>query len=186
MLYFIAILLQLRKYSEAAYFVHSPYFYRGTTGEFKQNGIVMFNRYAQSLDDFRNNRLQLRRVSLTGDLIKARATRTDVRFENIRETDLILHYITQLRSDRYDWFPRTSVYGGRGSGVEFFQRLISAGYFEKVKSLFGVNKVDELKELVGQRIERDNADRGNYSGLWDYNNVPIKSVIDPQQIATTR
>ena len=99
MLYFIAILLKLGKYSEAAYFVNSPYFYRGTTGEFKQNGIFMFNRYAQSLDEFRNNRLKLGRVNITADLIKARATRTDIRFENIREADVVLHYPIQSGRD---------------------------------------------------------------------------------------
>ena len=187
MLYFIAILLQLKRYSEAAFFVNSTYFYRDTTAELKQNGIVIFNRYAQSIDEYRNNRLKLGRVNVTADLIKARATRTDVRFENIREADLILHYLTQLRADRFTWFPRTSVYAARGSGVEFFQRLVSRTYFEKVKPLFDVKTVDELKTLVEGCIARDRADQGHYGpDLWNYNMMPIEHVLDPGNIAATR
>jgi hypothetical protein len=186
MLYFIAALLHLKKYREAAYFVNSTYFYRSTTGEFKQNDIVIFNRYMQSLDEFRNNRLKLARVSVTADLIKARATRTDVRFENVREADSVLHHLVRLRADRYGWFPRTSIYGARGSGVEFFQRLVSQSYFEKVKPLFDVKTVGELKELVGQCIAREGADRGNYTRPWEYNVVPIEYVIDTEKIATSR
>jgi hypothetical protein len=186
MLYFIAGLMKMKRYSEAAHFVNSPYFYRNTAGELKQNGIVMFNRYAQSLDEFRNNRLKLARVSVTADLIKARATRADIRFENVREMDLVLHYLTQLRADRFNWFPRTSIYGGRGAGIEFFQRLISRSYFERVKSLFDVETVEQLKEVITKCIERDRADHQNYAGLLDYNLVPIEYVINPDKIATTR
>src|SRR5258708_36529262 len=80
MLNFMAVLLRLKRYQEAGFFIQSRYFYRNTTNDFRQNGIEMFNRYVQSLDEFRNNRLGLQRVSVTADLIKARATRKDLSF----------------------------------------------------------------------------------------------------------
>jgi hypothetical protein len=122
---FMAALLQLKKYHEAGFFLHSQYFYRNSTNELKQNGIEMFNRPVRSLDAFRNNRLGLHRVNVTADFIKARATRKDLSFGDIRETDLVLHYVTELRGGRFGWFPRTSAYGGRGSGIELFDRMVS-------------------------------------------------------------
>jgi hypothetical protein len=183
---FITILLQMKKYPEAAYFIHSKYFYRNTTGELRQSGFEIFNRHVRSLDEFRNNRLGLRRVSVTADLIKARATHKDVHFEDSRQTDLLLHYVSQLRGERFQWFPRTSVYGGRGSGIEIFERMISERHFQKIKALLDVDTVDELKTLIAQCVARSNADQRSYSGLWDYDVRPIENVIDVQSIATIR
>src|ERR1039457_6624908 len=64
MLSFMAILLQLKRYQEAGFFLHAKYFYRNTTGELKQNGIEIFNRHVRSLDELRNDRQGLRRVSV--------------------------------------------------------------------------------------------------------------------------
>ena len=183
---FITILLQMKKYPEAAYFIHSKYFYRNTTGELRQSGFEMFNRHVRSLDELRNNRLGLRRVSVTADLIKARATHKEVHFEDIRQTDLLLHYVSQLRGERFQWFPRTSVYGGRGSGIELFERMVSQRHFQRVKALLDVETVDELKALIEQCIARRKAESGSYSGLWDFDVRPIENVINVQKIATTR
>ncbi len=145
----------------------------------------MFNRYIRSIDEFRNNRLNLRRVSVTADLIKSRATHKECRFDDMREADLLLHYLTQLHADRFDWFPRTSVYSGRGSGVELFERLVSQRHFEKVKPLLGVGTVEELKALVEACMARNNNERVNHSSLWDYNILPIENVLNPLTLATT-
>jgi hypothetical protein len=186
MLSFISILLRLKKYAEAAYFIHAPYFFRNDTCELMEKGIEIFNRHCRSLDEFRNNRLGLRRVSVTADLIKARATHQDVRFEAIHDTDLILHVVLQLRGGRFEWFPRTSAYGGRFSKIEFFSRLVSRNHFEKVKALFEVKTVEEFKALVEQCVARNNADTQNYSGLWDFNIPRLENIIDVPNIATTR
>jgi hypothetical protein len=183
MLSFIAVLLRLRRYQEAGFFAHSRYFYRNTTNDFRQSGIEIFNRYVRSLDEFRNNRLALQRVSVTADLIKARATRKDLSFADIREADLVLHYVTALRGGRFEWFPRTSAYGVRGSGIELFDRMVSSRHFEKIKALFGVNAVDELKALINQYVERNKNEQYEHSSMWDYNVRPLENVIDPQQIA---
>jgi hypothetical protein len=185
MLSFMATLLQLRKYQEAGFFLHAQYFYRNDTCDLKQNGIEMFNRHVQSLDEFRNNRLGLRRVSVTADLIKARATRKDLSFGEIRETDLVIHYVTELRGGRFGWFPRTSVYGGRGSGIELFERMVSRRHFDKIKSILGVDTVDELSALVDQHVTQNSGNQRGFSSMFDYDIRPLEKVIDRQTIATT-
>ena len=182
----MAVLLQLKKYQEAGFFLHSQYFYRNTTDELKQSGIEMFNRHVRSLDEFRNNRLGLRRVSMTADLIKARATRKDLSFGEIRETDLVLHCVTELCGGRFGWFPRTSVYGGRGSGIELFDRMVSRRHFDKIKVLFSVNTVDELKALIGQYVAQNSDARRGFGGMWEYDIMPVENVINLGKIATTQ
>lgn len=186
MLSFITVLLRLGRYSQAAYFIYAVFFFRSDTGIMKQAGIGMFNRYVRSLDEFRNNRLGLRRLTVTADLIKARATHKEVSFEDLRRTDLVLHYVTQLRGDRFGWFPRTSAFGGRGSGIDIFERMISERHFQKVKALFDVDTVDQLRTLVEQCVERSKTDQTPYSGHWDYDIRPVENVIDIQKIATLR
>lgn len=113
-----------------------------------------------------------------------------VGFEHIRAlqhcTLLILHVVLRLQGERFEWFPRTSVYGGRFSKIELFSRLTSMNHFEKVKPLFEVKAVEEFKALVEQCVARNNANTQNYSGLWDYNIPRLESIFDVQNIATTR
>jgi hypothetical protein len=183
MLGFIAALLRLRRYHEAGFFIQSRYFYRSDTNDLRQNGIEIFNRYVRSLDEFRNNRLGLQRASVTADLIKARATRKDLSFGDIREADLILHYITALRGGRFEWFPRSSAYGGRGSRIELFDRMVSGRHFEKIKAIFGVNEVSELKALISQYLERNKNDQYGHSSIWNYDIRPLENVLDPESVA---
>jgi hypothetical protein len=186
MLSFITVLFRLRRYPDAAHFIHTPYFFRNDTCELKEGGVEMFNRYARSLEEFRNNRLGIQRVSVSADLIKSRATHKEARFDGIYDADLILHFILQLRGGRFDWFPRTSAYGGRFSKIEFFSRLVSRNHFEKVKVLFEVQTVEEFKALVEQCVARNNADHQNYSGLWNFSIPRLENIIDVQNIAATR
>jgi hypothetical protein len=75
---------------------------------------------------------------------------------------------------------------GRGSGVELFNRLVSRRHFEKVKPIFNVKAVDELKALIEECVARNNADQRNYSSsLWDYDIRPLENVLNVQKIATT-
>jgi hypothetical protein len=151
-----------------------------------EKGIEILNRYCGSLDEIRNNRLGLRRVSVSADTIRARATHREVPFDVIRDTDLILHVLLQLRGERYEWFPRTSVYGGRFSKIDFFSRLVSRSYFEKVKALFEIQTVEELRTLIELCVARNNANQLNYSIPWEYNIPRVENMIEVQRVATSR
>lgn len=186
-LYLIAILIKLKKYDALAYFVNSQYFYRcPDSSELIYNGIEIFNHYLPSLDEIRNKRLELRRVSVTADLIKSRATRKDVDFKDVIQADLVAFYTTELRGGHFRWFPRTSVYNARwGSGVELFDRLVSKQHFEKIKNLFGVKTIDELKGMITKYIERSQEEeRQGYrrSRSWDYEIQPLEKVIDRDKL----
>ena len=184
---FIAILLQLKKYKEIAHFVNSQYFYRHPSSSvLTYNGIEIFDLYPRSLDEIRNKRLNLRRVSLTADLVKEHSIRKDINFDEIKQADLVLYYVTELRGNRFGWFPRTSVYNSRGGGVELFDKMISLQHFEKVKGLFDVQNIEQLKKLVAEYVEKNKDQQRRYSGLWDYDIRPLENVIDTSKIGTVR
>jgi hypothetical protein len=178
---FVAILLQLKKYKEVSHFINSQFFYRHpNSNELVYMGIEIFDTYPRSLDEIRNNRLNLRRVSLTADLIKAHSTRSDISFEDIKQADLILYYITELHGGRFSWFPRTSVYNSHGKTVELFERMVSLQYFEKIKGLFDVQNIQQLKKLITDYIEKNKVQQRGHS--WDYEILPLENVIDQARI----
>lgn len=183
MLYFVAILLQLKRYKEIAHFVNSQYFYHHPDhNELIYDSVEIFNSYLYSLDEIRNKRLNLCRVSVTADLIKARATCKDISFEEIIQADLVLYYITELYRDRA-WFPRTSIYNSRGRGVELFEKMVSAQHFEKIKELFNVENIGQLKKMIAEYVERN---KDQQRGYWDRSIVLLENVIDTDKIGIVK
>lgn len=182
---FVAILLQLKKYKEVSHFINSQYFYRHPNySELTHNGIEIFNTHPRSLDETRNKRLDLHRVSLTADLIKAHSTRSDISFDEIKQADLVLYYVTKLHGGLFSWFPRTSVYNSRGSAVELFERMVSLQYFEKIKGLFDIQNIEQLKKMIAEYIEKNKERQRGHS--WDYEILPLENVIDPNKIGTVK
>ena len=182
---FVAILLKLKKYKEVSHFVNSQYFYRHPNhSELTHIGIEIFDNYPRSLDEIRNKRLDKRRVSLTADLIKEHSTRTDITFDEIKQADLVLYYITELHGGHFSWFPRTSVYNSRGSAVELFERMVSLQYFEKIKGLFDIQNIEQLKKMIAEYIEKNEDRQRRHS--WDYEILPLENVIDPNKIGTVK
>jgi hypothetical protein len=182
---FVAILLKLKKYKEVSHFINSQYFYRHPNhSELTHIGIEIFNKYPRSLDEIRNKRLNLRRVSLTADLIKAHSTHSDISFDEIKQADLVLYYVTELHGGRFSWFPHTSVYNSRGSAVELFERMVSLQYFEKIKELFDIQNIEQLKKMITEYIEKNKERQRGHS--WDYEILPLENVIDPNKIGTVK
>jgi hypothetical protein len=186
MLTFIAVLLQQKRYQEIGFFANALYFYQDDLGnELKQTSIEMFNRYVRSLEEIRNNRLNLQRASLVADIIKTRATRRDVTFGSIQEADLVLHYVTELRGEMFSWFPRTSVYRFHGARVELFERMVSRRHFEKVKPLFGVQTVDDLRTLITEYVKRGRNQSVNSPIMWNFHISRLENLIDLAKLGIT-
>jgi len=189
-LYLIAVLIKQSKYDEAAFFINAPYFFRSrNSSELAHLGIEIFNRYLPSLDETRNKRLNLRRVSVTADQIKARANRKDINFNDLIQADLVIYYITELRTGGRPWFPRTSVFNSRGYGIEIFERLVSLQHFEKIKKLFNVKTVEELKKMIAlylERIQEQEQQGRRRSVSWDYEMHPLEKVLNPDKIGTVK
>lgn len=186
MLYFFTVLFILRKYKEAAFFINSQYFITGPdTGELVNVGIEFFNQHVASLDEIRNKRLNLQRVSLTADFIKQRANRKDIQFAQIIQTDLILHYLTELQLSDFSWFPRCSVHGSRFSTqIELFGRMVSKSHFDKIKPLFSVNNKEELRLKLEKYKEQVNQQQSRRPDRFYYEIPFLENLIDIKKIGT--
>ena len=186
----IAALLKHGKYAHVATLVDSTYFYDSNTKRQAHTGIDLFDNYIRSLDDVRNVRLRLRRVSVTADMIKERAEGDAISFDELLCADLLLHYLTFLRADATDhfwqsqvWFPRLSPYATFYESIPILERLISRRHFERVKVLFRVDTPAELRRAVEQAVHERS---GYYSGLstFEYEIPQLTHAIPLDQLAS--
>lgn len=148
----------------------------------KERTFIGFRFYIDSLDSSRNNRLELKRVSITADLLVQRSEVNGINYkERLLSTDLILYYISVFKSNitgERAWFPLTYIYENK-YGIEMFKKIVRVRYFEKVKILFNINTKEEMKELI----------RNNPISRTGYNNcfetIPsIEEFIKVDEIGT--
>src|SRR5690606_14119362 len=102
--------------------------------------------------------------------------------------DLLCHYISELESKNYKkWFPRLYIYKNEYESFDFFIKLSSNRYFNKVKDLFNVEDLESFKTLINNYkllIEKENRSR-HTSGGW--NTIPfIFESIKVDKVATER
>lgn len=179
-LYTISVFIKYEKY-ENAYFLISNHY----ATEQEQRDIVyhnycrIFNKYNAIFDEFRNQRLKLNRISVSTELIKVRATNPHISFDELHDTDIILHYLSLL-IHKEQWFPRLSIYRTYYGIPKFIQKMKSKRHFEKVKILFGVKSKTELFEKIKL------IDESIYNGYnrFDYDFIDIYHAFRENEIYT--
>lgn len=189
MLHFVAILIRFGKYAVVERLVKATYFITKSSGEIGHSGIVIFNNHQASLDQHRNARLELKRVSVTADTIKARAVGSGNEFDSLIEADLLLHYITFLNADGSKgvwkwgvWFPRLTPFTPYSDSTPIFQKLVSKRHFERVKNLFGVKTPEELRQKIEQADQKMTE---YYDGIsFNYSIPMLNAVIKLDSLAT--
>lgn len=101
--------------------------------------------------------------------------------KHIVQADLLCYYAGVLSDIR--WFPQTYVYDTSGR-FELFYKMVSMKHFEKVKSLFGVNTLIELKtKLIEIRNNDKGTDRIGYAGSFEWVQ-PIYNIINPDTLGS--
>jgi len=181
---FITTLLELKKYKEASFYIHSQYFFSDNSNMFSHSNIGMFNHYIISLDEIRNKELNLRRTSITADLIKERVS-NEINFIKIIETDLILYYITTIENHPFSWFPRCSIYYPRFSKqIKLFERMVSLEQFNRIKVLFRVRDISGLKEKISNHTLRIEKGVQRHNDSFNHNIPFVKQIINLDKIGS--
>ncbi|MCL9662098.1 TIR domain-containing protein [Paenibacillus hunanensis] len=148
-LFTIVILIDKMQYQALSELLQSTYFLIGKDySENKARTYDYFDYNCRSLNETRNKRLQLSKISLMADMLMNRVTEKYNR-KKLVQADLLLYYFSVL-SDierQYFWFPKTYLYEEYYK-LDFLQRLRSKRYIEKVKRLFEVDDIDELKRKI--------------------------------------
>jgi hypothetical protein len=157
-LYATATLIKSNRFDKVNSLLEQGYYFPPGSPEMSPGGLVpftYFRNYLQSLE-YRNQRLNLQRTDLVADLIKERAKRTDLTFDDIMQADFILYIRHQLNDQegdhaRHSWFPVTLLYAAeRYQPFEIFARAQSAKYFDRIRTALGVSHKDELVKLIEQ------------------------------------
>lgn len=100
--------------------------------------------------------------------------------------DTLCYAVSYLNNDDFynRWFPNTYLYGERSS-LNFFDKISSKKYFEKIKSIFDVENENELKKKLDNN-KVTSKDRIRY-GRGAFENVPfVYELIDPEKISIYR
>lgn len=178
-LYLATILIKNNKFETLSHLLQQPYyvhFYEKGETEYLDYTILRY--YVETIDSIRNKRLSLNRISVSSDLLLQRANWSGISFEDLKQSDLALYYISLFfisgtRLNNGYWFPMLSVY--RGSDLLLFNKMKSKSYFEKIKSLFMVNDKEEFLSKLSKIGENQKSHRFGY-GFG--NNIQILSEID--------
>lgn len=145
----LASLLVENKCFDALYrVVHNKYVvqYRSYNGMSNGVSFIRFRSYNYTLNENLNTTTP-RRISVTAD--KALLLTGKGEFMKIVRADILLYYLSLWNHtgdiiDRY-WNPEYSVYNRYS---EILPQLVSRGYFEESKVLFGVSSIDEFRHKL--------------------------------------
>jgi hypothetical protein len=127
----------------------------------RNRDVVTFDEFYTHSEilEHRNKRLNLRRISPIADLIKQRATRSDLTFRDIMQAELIV-LLMSILSEGNRWYPHTLVYSGRG-GTRFplFVRAAQHKGFQRLKVITGIGSGDELRTRFKEGCEKHGVNR---------------------------
>lgn len=151
-LYTIAILVRHERFDGVDDILSQGYYLGNHSGDNPIKDFGIFRNHLPSLDA-RNQKLNLRRLSLQADLLKQRSESSGLQFDQLMQSDFILFLRDSADASRADrrqsWWPETLLYSGHHyKPFEIFARSQSLIYFERVKGMCGVSSISEFKELL--------------------------------------
>ncbi len=182
-LYIIAISLKNENYKLIEEILNSSYFIEDRFESQKEpKKFDTFYNHVDIFDSYYKQTYSQNFFSSMADFIIKRIP-NEFSKDILIEADLLCSYIASLNNIR--WFPITYVYKTRGR-FELFDRMISQRHFEKVKVVFNVQTVQELKDVLIKLKETDkNGNSFGYSNSFD-RVIPLYQIIDIEKIGTTR
>lgn len=142
----VAILIENERFDVVAKLVNSRLIIirkRGLTMP-EDTNFIRFREYNYTLSSYKNEKYNLRRVSVAADFMKSLSIAPS--FDELIKADILLYYLSLLYPgdnflDRY-WYPDLSCYNRT---FEILPKLIKKSYFEKAKVMFDVDSVDDLR-----------------------------------------
>lgn len=182
----VALLIKHRRYESVHRLINHTYFYEDHRWSQRAGTFDDFYSYSQVLDRYRNERLQLRRVSVSADMHREHAGQFKVvDFSQLIAADSLLHLLTRFQfpeQERRWWFPKLSVFSSRhGDLVPPLNQMVSRERADKIAKMFGADTVAALQTAYADAQARSND--ASVRGSWDYN-VPTFSNMFPDNIAT--
>ncbi|MFN9470935.1 toll/interleukin-1 receptor domain-containing protein [Acidovorax sp.] len=146
-----AALLRNERWKTLRRLVGATYVVRGRQSELTTARFVAFDTYLRSLDEDRNKRLKLNRVSVSADLLKERCSAEKTSFDEMMQADVFLA-LKSLVAGRETtegwisyWEPRTRIYAPYGNRHPVFLRASDETTRNGILAAIGVGSGAELK-----------------------------------------
>lgn len=157
----ISILLQKERIEPLEIFLDEDYMLKGARSK-NIFAFNVFNRYTETLNDKRNQRLKSNRISLQADYLVERANTKYVGKDEFIEADFVLFLRSLLcpRSGLKYWYPRSVVHASQSNQpLDLFFKAQTPRHFEFMARLFKVSTVKELAHRLAtsghEQILRD-------------------------------
>lgn len=180
-----AVCLHYEKYKELYKLLTHTYFLREyfSSSSLKACNYTQFRAYCNTIETIcKQNCYNPRLFTLMGDLLIKREKKPILTKESLSNADLVLYQLyplLNLKSDghRY-WYPTSYIYHPYPQNI--WQKMKSRQYCENIKYLFGVETIDDLREIVS-KSEFDRNMR--YSDCFEFP-LSILSSIKVEEIGS--
>lgn len=186
-LYTIAICLRNKNYKLVEELLYSKfYFIDSYSGKTEAKSFTEIYKYNDIIENYLKR--SFNKISGFGHLIITNLSEK-IRKEEIIFADVFCHFIADLypsNNYRDRWFPRTYIYKEWYNTFDFFDRLTSQRYFEKVKGIFNVESKEEFQKILNDyKNSKNGKDRIRFENSFD--SLPyLHEMIDIDNIAANR
>lgn len=168
-LYVVTLLLVVDELDVLRAFLEEVYVHRGHYGGLTTSHFDACYFVVESIEQVRNQRLNLQRTSPVADLIKERADRERTPFEQLQQTDFLL-FLRSRFLGTMGWYPRTLVYLGHFSrAFPVFLGLESPRRAKRLETLLGISSAKEL----GVKFEAAFQEPSSRSLRFGYSSWPM-------------
>ena len=180
-LYVVAIGLKNENYKFVEEILYSSYFFKDN----HQNEPKRYEKlyqYIEIIKPYYNQTYSKDFFSPMADLMIKRIP-NEISKDNFIDADLVCFYVAKLNMLR--WFPITYIYRAV-ERFELFDRLISMRHFEKLKILFSVQNIQQLKDkLLEIQVNDKIPEITKYSDAFE-GPLPIYKIINIEKLGTAR
>ena len=193
-LYFVAYALKYKNYEFIADLFYSPYYFEDyaytsndtkyfvdldVRGRIHTDDILGISFKADNGNSF---------ITPLGELLVRRVP-PRLKRELLVDADLLCCYVSYMNKDKFgrkEWFPFTHLYKQKES-IDYFTKLNSKKYFNKIKEVFDVDSAEEFKEKVVSTRDTSLYRREvRFRNAWGECVEPIEEYIDLSKLCSER
>jgi hypothetical protein len=181
-LYAITGYLKYEQFDSVGTLLRHPFYFERNDSP-KTVSFSTIRQYMKSLK-YRDERLNLRRLSIRADLLTQRTKGSGISERQLMQSDFVLYIRDCLDAIRYDvyqqWWPETLLYAERREGAfEIFARGQSQEYFNRLRRLFDIERKADLEPLF--QAFKDNKLR---IPTWQFDTFNPEALLGFQLLAT--
>lgn len=146
----VAALLRYERWEMLRQLLSYPYLVRLDHHGIRVENICAFDSQIVSIDQHRNNRLRVNRMSLTADMLKERSSPERIPFGELVQADLFLtlYGVANLARNGTYWGPRTAIYTVEAQKLPIFLKAVDAETRNGIRIAIGVASSQDFAEKV--------------------------------------